>query len=334
VTLPASIGFPALMQEFFCQRLIAQRNVSPSTVASYRDGFRLLLSFAEKRLHKTPSAMNFTDFDAPMVLEFLDYIERERGNAARSRNLRLTAIRSFMRFASQRDPTILPTAQRVLAIPTKRFDRPMVGFLSRDEIEVIQNAPNPARWSGRRDRVLIATLYNTGARVSEIVGVRRRDLTLDRSPFICLHGKGRKERSVPLWRATTAALRAWLAHLPQSPDQPIFPNRAGHAMTRSGVETRLDAAVQAAQQKCPTLRGRRISPHVLRHTTAMHLLQAGVDITVIALWLGHESTATTHLYVEADLQMKERALAKVPAPEVSAGRYKPGDTLLAFLEGL
>lgn len=329
-----SIGFPALVQEFFCQRLVAQRNVSPCTVASYRDGFRLLLSFAEERLHKTPSAMQFADLDAPLVLDFLDHIERERENAPRSRNLRLTAIRSFMKFASQRDPTILPTAQRVLAIPTKRFDRPMVGFLSRDEIEAIQNAPDPATWSGRRDRVLIATLYNTGARVSEIIRVRRRDVMLDRSPFVCLHGKGRKERSVPLWRATAVALRAWFAQLPESPEQPAFPNRAGRAMTRSGVEDRLGAAVHASEQKCPTLRGRRVSPHIVRHTTAMHLLQAGVDITVIALWLGHESPSTTHLYVEADLQMKERALEKVQAPTVNPGRYKPGDDLLAFLEGL
>lgn len=334
MTRPASLGFPALVQEFFCQRLIAQRNVSPCTVASYRDTFCLFLAFAEKQLHRTPAALHLADLDAPLVLDFLEHIEKERRNVPRSRNLRLTAIRSFMKFASLRDPTTLPTAQRVLAIPTKRFDRPMVGFLSRDEIDAIQNAPGSATWSGRRDGVLITTLYNTGARVSEIVGVRRCDLALDRSPFIRLHGKGRKERSVPLWRGTAVALGTWLAQLPKLPEQPVFPNRRGCAMSRSGVEKRINAAVRAAAQTCPGLRERRVSPHTLRHTTAMHLLQAGVDITVIALWLGHESPATTHLYVEADLQMKERALAKIQPPNASPRRFTPDDRLLAFLEGL
>lgn len=334
MTTSASLSFPALVQEFFCQRLIAQRNASPCTVASYRDAFCLLLAFAEKRLHRTPAAMHLADLDAPLVLDFLDHVEKERGNGPRTRNLRLTAIRSFMKFASLREPMTLPTAQRVLAIPTKRFDRPMVGFLSRDEIGAIQNAPDPATWSGHRDRVLLATLYNSGARVSEIVGVRRCDLALERSPFVCLHGKGRKERSVPLWRTTAEALRNWLARLPKMPEQPVFPNRGGRAMSRSGVEKRLDAAVRAAAQKCPALCGRNVSPHTVRHTTAMHLLQGGVDITVIALWLGHESPTTTHLYVEADLQMKERALAKIQPSNAGPGRYKPGDRLLAFLEGL
>ena len=330
----SSPGFPALVQEFFCDRLIAQRNASPGTVASYRDAFRLLFAFAEQRLHKTPSAMELTDVDASLVLDFLDHLEKGRGNTPRSRNLRLTAIRSFMKFASQRDPTALPIAQRVLAIPSKRFDRPMVGFLSRKEVNAILASPESTSWSGRRDRVLFATIYNTGARVSEIVGVRRGDLDLDRSPFVRLHGKGRKERSVPLWRTTVQALRNWLTELPGTPGQPVFPNRAGYALTRSGVEKRLETAVEAAVEKCPTLRDRQVSPHVLRHKTAMHLLQSGVDITVIALWLGHENPATTHLYVEADLQMKERALAKVPPPKATIGRYKPPDRVLAFLESL
>ncbi len=331
---PSSPGFPALVQGFFCDRLIAQRNASPCTVSSYRDTFRLLLAFAEQRLRKTPSAMTLTDIDTSLVLEFLDHLERDRGNTPRTRNLRLTAIRSFMCFASGRDPTALPTAQRVLAIPSKRFDRPMVGFLSREEIAAILATPKSTTWSGRRDHVLLATLYNTGARVSEIIAVRRGDLALDRSPFVRLHGKGRKDRSIPLWRTTVQALRNWLKELPEMSEEPVFPNRAGCAMSRSGVEDRLDKAVRAAVEKCPTLRERHVSPHVLRHTTAMHLLQSGVDITVIALWLGHESPATTHLYVEADLQMKERALAKVAPPSTATKRYKPPDRLLAFLEGL
>jgi integrase/recombinase XerD len=334
MTKSSSPSFPALVQEFFCQRLTAQRNASPETVASYRDTFCLLLAFAEDRLKKTPAEMEFADVDAPLVLDFLDHLESNRGNGVRTRNLRLTAIRSFMKFVSTRSPSVLVIVQRVLAIPAKRFDRSMVGFLSRDEIDAIIAAPDTDSWSGRRDHVLFAALYNTGARVSEIIGVRRRDLSLDRSPFVHLHGKGRKERSVPLWRTTRHALHQWLTQLPESPEQPIFPNRAGHAMSRSGVEERLESAVRSAAKTCPSLCNRRISPHTLRHTTAMHLLQSGVDITVIALWLGHESPTTTHLYVEADLQMKERALARVQPAKVGAGRYRPGDTLLAFLEGL
>jgi site-specific recombinase XerD len=274
------------------------------------------------------------DLDALLVLDFLDHLEKQRNNSARSRNLRLTAIRSFMKFASQRDPTSLPIAQRILAIPAKRFERPMVGFLSREEMNAILNAPDSTSWSGRRDRALFATLYNTGARVSEIVRLQRRDLALQRSPFVHLHGKGRKERSVPLWPATAKTLEEWIARLPGLPEQPVFPNRDGRAMSRSGVEHRLDVAVHAATPSCCSLHNRSVSPHTIRHTTAMHLLQAGVDITVIALWLGHESPSTTHLYIEADLKMKELALAKVQPPNANGGRYKPTDGLLAFLEGL
>ena len=330
----ASLGFAALVQEFFSQRLVVQRNASPCTVASYRDTFRLLLAFAEKRLRRTPTTVEMSDLDAPFVLDFLDHLEKERANTPRSRNVRLTAIRSFMTFASGRDPTTLPIAQRVRAIPTKRFDRPMIGSLSREEIEAVLGAPDDATWSGRRDRILFATLYNTGARVSEIIRVRRGDLALDRSPYVRLHGKGRKERSLPLWPKTARALRSWLTKLPGADEHPVFPNRAGRTMSRSGVEVRLDAAVRIASATCPTLRDRHVSPHVIRHSTAMHLLQAGVDITVIALWLGHESPATTHLYIEADLKMKERALAKVQSPGVKTSRYRPTDGLLDFLDRL
>jgi integrase/recombinase XerD len=333
-TSSSAPSFAALVQEFFCQRLMAQRNASPETVASYRDTFRLLLGFAEERLKKTPSDLAIRDLDPSLVLDFLDHLEQRRGNGVRTRNLRLTAIRSFMKFVSHRDPSVLQTVQRVLAIPSKRFDRPLIGYLSRDEIDAIIAAPATDRWSGRRDRVLFATLYNTGARVSEIIGVRRRDLSLNGSPFIQLHGKGRKDRSVPLWRTTSTALQQWLTTLAASPDQPVFPNRAGSTMSRSGVEDRLDRAVRAATEKCPTLRDRRVSPHTVRHATAMHLLQAGVDLTVIALWLGHESPTTTHLYVEADLRMKQQALEKVQPAHVGAVRYRPTDKLLAFLEGL
>lgn len=326
--------FAMLVQEFFCQRLIAQRQASRHTVASYRDTFRLLLGFAEKRLKRSPAELTLADLDPPLVLDFLDHVEQMRRNRVRTRNLRLTAVRSFMKFVASRDPSALATVQRILAIPTKRFDRPLVGFLPRAEIDAILAAPSSDHWSGRRDRVLFATLYNTGARVSEIVGIRRRDLSLTSSPFVQLHGKGRKDRSVPLWRTTATALQQWLSTLPAAPDQPVFPNRAGDAMTRSGVQDRLNRAVRTAACHCPALRDRRVSPHLVRHSTAMHLLQAGVDLTVIALWLGHENPTTTHMYIEADLKMKQQALEKVPPTHLGTGRYRPPDKLLAFLEGL
>jgi site-specific recombinase XerD len=334
MTTPTAAGFPALLQEFFQRRLLTERAVSEHTIVSYRDTFELLLRYAEQRTGRTPSALTLDDLDAPIVLDFLDYLETARGNSARSRNLRLTAIRSFMRYASLRDPAALPVAQRVLAIPSKRFDRPALDFLSREEIDALLDAPDPNSWSGHRDAVLLAVLYNSGARVSELTGLRVADLLLDRSCALQLHGKGRKQRVVPLWKQTATQLRGWLPRIDRSPAAPVFPNRAGKPLTRSGVEQRLRLAVATASQHCPSLLGRRISPHTLRHTTAMHLLQSGVDITVIALWLGHEDIATTHHYVEADLAMKEAALKHINEPARKPIRYTPPDRLLAFLEAL
>jgi site-specific recombinase XerD len=331
---PTPAGFPALLQEFFQRRLLAERGASAHTIASYRDTFELLLRYAEQRTGRTASALTLDDLDAPLVLDFLDHLEQARGNSPRTRNLRLTAIRSFMRHASLRDPAALPIAQRVLAISPKRFDRPALDFLSRAEVEALLDAPDPTSWSGQRDAVLLAVLYNSGARVSELVGLRVADLLLDRASALHLHGKGRKERIVPLWKSTAAKLRAWLRRIDQSPDAPVFPNRAGKPLTRSGVEQRLRVAVANASPRCPSLAARPISPHTLRHTTAMHLLQSGVDITVIALWLGHEDTATTHLYIEADLAMKEAALRRLDEPSLKPVRYTASDRLLAFLEAL
>lgn len=327
--------FPTLLQDFFQRRLINERGVSAHTVASYRDTFALLLRYATERTGRSPAELRLDDLDAPLILDFLDHLEDQRGNSARTRNLRLTAIRSFMRHASLRDPTCLTVAQRVLAISPKRFDRPALDFLSRDETHALLAAPDANTWSGHRDAVMFSVLYNTGARVSEITGLHITDLLLDRSCAVQLHGKGRKQRVVPLWKNTAAQLRAWLACTDTSPDAPVFPNRAGRPLSRSGVEHRLRLAVQSASQRYPSLASRHVTPHTLRHTTAMHLLQSGVDIAVIALWLGHEDTATTHLYVEADLAMKEAALARIddhaPATPV---RFKASDQLLAFLEGL
>jgi site-specific recombinase XerD len=331
---PTAVGFPALLQEFFQRRLLAERGASGHTIASYRDTFELLLRYAERRTRRAASALTLDDLDAPLVLAFLDHLETERGNSARTRNLRLTAIRSFMHHASLRDPAALPVAQRVLAISPKRFDRPALDFLTREEVEALLDAPDRATWSGQRDAVLLAVLYNSGARVSELVRLRVADLLLDRASALHLRGKGRKERVVPLWKRTAKQLRVWLRRIDRNPDAPVFPNRAGKPLTRSGVEQRLRVAVAKASARCPSLAARRISPHTLRHTTAMHLLQSGVDITVIALWLGHEDTATTHLYVEADLAMKEAALRRLDEPSLKPVRYKPPDRLLAFLEAL
>lgn len=332
MTVPT--GFPALLQDFFQRRLINERGVSAHTVASYRDTFALLLRYATERTGRTPAELRLDDLDAPFILDFLDHLESDRGNSPRTRNLRLTAIRSFMRHASLRDPTCLAVAQRVLAISPKRFDRPALDFLSRDEIHALLDAPDRNRWSGHRDAVMLAVLYNTGARVSELIGLRVADLLLDRSCAVQLHGKGRKQRVVPLWKNTAAQLRAWLTRVDTRPDAPVFPNRAGTPLSRSGVEHRLRLAVQSASQRCPPLAARQVTPHTVRHTTAMHLLQSGVDIAVIALWLGHEDTATTHLYIEADLAMKEAALSRLDDPGRKPVRFKASDQLLTFLEGL
>ena len=271
----------------------------------------------------------------PFSLAFLDHLETERGNSPRTRNLRLTAIRSFWRYVSVRDPTSLPIAQRVLAISTKRFERPALDFLSREEVEALLDAPDRSTWSGQRDAVLFAVLYNTGARVSEVTGLRIADVLLDRGSALHLHGKGRKERVIPLWKSTAKQLRAWFRHIDRSSDAPVFPNRGGQHLSRSGVEKRLRGAVKKATKRCPSLLARPISPHTLRHTTAMHLLQSGVDITVIAMWLGHEDTATTHQYIEADLAMKEAALRRLedPGPRRPV-RFKAEKSLLSFLDAL
>ncbi len=329
-----SPSFPTLLQDFFCQRLINQQNASPRTVASYRDSFRLLLRFAQERTKKVPVALTLADLDAPLVLAFLDDLEKSRHNTIRSRNARLAAIRSFLSYAALREPAALPSIQRVLAIPFKRFTSPGIEHLSRDEIAAILDAPDSSTWSGRRDRIMLETSYNTGARVSEIVALSIGDLSMARSASVLIRGKGRKQRTVPLWKRTRGHLREWLRQISSDPAAPLFPNRSGHRLSRSGVEARLRAAVATAGDRCPSLRRRQISPHTLRHTTAMHLLQAGVEITVIALWLGHESITTTHIYMEADLAMKRRALGKLHGPAVTLTRFRPGDRLLQFLEAL
>lgn len=329
-----SPDFATLVRDFFCDRLVGQQDVSPHTVAAYRDTFRLLLIFAGERWRRRPAELSLGNLDAPTVLAFLDHLETDRGNSARTRNARLTAIRAFVTYASARDPTSLPLARQVLAIPRKRFDRPLLGHLTRPEIEAVLAAPDPADWSGRRDRALFTLMYNTGARVSEAIGLRREDLRPGPSATVRLRGKGRKDRVVPLWKATAKLLEGWVSEIPSDPGSPVFPNRFGRPMSRSGVEDRLAWAVTAAAQRQPSLAGKRVSPHTLRHTTAMHLLQAGVDVTVIALWLGHESPETTHQYVEADVEMKRRVLGRLDEPPVKATRQPKTDGVLDFLDRL
>jgi site-specific recombinase XerD len=323
-----------LVQQFFTERLIAQRNMSPRTVAAYRDTFRLLLVWFEQKLHKAPSRLALTDLDVTRISAFLDYLEIERHNTIRSRNARFAALRSFLNFATRKEPAALGTIQGVLAVPMKRFERPLLGYLTREEIEAVLDAPEGNTWCGQRDRVMLMMLYNTGARVSELIRLTPGSVVLEGSACVHLHGKGRKERTVPLWRTTAGVLRQWLRRHPRAADQPLFPNRVGGPMTRTGVTDRLKLAVTKAAKRHPELTKRHISPHTIRHSTAMHLLQAGVDLTVIALWLGHESTATTHMYVEADLAMKELALNAVRAPRIKSKRFRPTEGILAFLEGL
>jgi len=328
-------SFAALVQAFFAEHLSQQGALSPQTIAAYRDAFMLFLGFAEAHLCRSPATITLADITPDLIMGFLDHLERERHNSVRSRNARLAALRSFLKFAAHRDVSSLQVIEHALGVPAKRFERPMLGYLSREQMLAVIGMPD-ATWIGQRDHALLLLLYNTGARVSEIVGVKVGEVVLhEGAACVHLHGKGRKQRSVPLWRSTVRAIRAWLRRNPQFVSgSPLLPNRDGQSMSRWNVTQRLHRAVQVAAESCPDLATRPISPHTIRHTTAMHLLQAGVDITVIALWLGHESPATTHQYVEADLAMKERALARLHEPEAKLRRYRAPDSLIDFLRKL
>lgn len=326
--------FAALVQQFFTEYLVAQRALSPRTVACYRDAMTLFLKFAAASLGKPPMAIRLVDITPELILKFLANLERERRNSVRSRNLRLTALRAFLKFAGRRDVTALHAVERALAVPMKRFERRLLGHLTRPEMIAVLGQPG-SDWTSQRDHLLLGLLYNTGARVSEIIGVRVVDVVLDGAACVHLHGKGRKERSVPLWKSTAVEIRAWLRANPQlRGPAALLPNRSGHAMTRCNVAQRLALAVQRAAAEQPSLKTKRVSPHTLRHSTAMHLLQSGVPFNVIALWLGHESTNTTHRYVEANLEMKEKALARLEAPDIKLKRFRATDDLMKFLQTL
>jgi site-specific recombinase XerD len=322
------------LQAFFTERLITQRHASPHTVAAYRDTFRLLLGFAEHHLGKPPSRLHVDDLDADLIGAFLDHLETGRANSARTRNARLAAIHSFFRYAALRHPEHAAVIERILAVPPKRFERHTVSFLTDPEIDALLDAPDRATWLGRRDHTILLTAIQTGLRVSELTNLRCSDVILTTGAHIRCVGKGRKERATPLTATTVGVLRAWLAEREAAPADPLFVTTRGQALSRYGINAIIDRHVLAATPSCPSLASKVVTAHTLRHTAAMRLLHAGVDTTVIALWLGHESVETTQMYVHADLTLKERALSRTTPIGSPPGRYRPSDDLLAFLEAL
>lgn len=332
--MSVQVSFAVLLESFFTERLMRQRQASAHTIASYRDTFKMLLQFVHKRLHKAPSALCLEDVDAPLVAAFLDDLEASRGVTARTRNLRLTAVHSFFRFASFEAPTHAAQIGRVLAIPAKRFARGLVPFLSRPEVDALLAAPDQRTWFGRRDHALMLLAVQTGLRLSELTSLQPEDVHLGAGAHVRVIGKGRKERCTPLSKNTRAVLSSWLREPPKAQGQPLFPNARGGRLSGHGVHYLLSKHVEAANTVCTSLKRKRVSPHVLRHTTAMDLLQAGVEQSVIALWLGHESIETTQIYLEADLALKEQMLGKTTPPGGKPGRYRPDDKLLGFLNSL
>lgn len=323
-----------LLEGFFTQRLMQQRQASRHTISSYRDTFRQLLKFTQKRRHKPPSRLVLEEIDAPLIVAFLDHLEKHRGVSIRSRNLRLTAIHSFFRYAAFEAPAHSAQIQRVLAIPSKRFTRTLVNFLTRSEVDALLAAPDPLSWFGRRDHAFLLVAAQTGLRVSEMTGLKREDVTLGTGAHIRVIGKGRKERCTPLAKPTTAVLKAWLREPQRGSGQVLFPNARGERLSVHGVQYMIGKHRATASRVCPSLKRKRVTVHVLRHTVAMDLLQAGIDRAVIALWLGHESVETLQIYLEATLAMKEQALDKTKSPRGKSGRYRPGDQLLGFLDSL
>jgi site-specific recombinase XerD len=329
-----TLSLAPLLERFFTQRLMQQRQASPHTISSYRDTFRMLLKFAQQRLHTPPALLTFEAVDAPLIVAFLDHLEKHRGLSPRSRNLRLTAIHSFFRYAAFEAPDHAAQIQRLLAIPGKRFTRAQVPFLTRPEVEALLAAPDQRTWFGRRDHAFLLVATQTGLRLSEMTGLTRNDVTLGIGAHIRVIGKGRKERCVPLAKPTVTVLKAWLREPPRGDGQVLFPNARGTRLTPDGVHYLLVRHVQAAAKICPSLKAKRVTVHRLRHTMAMDLLQQGVDRSVIALWLGHESLDTTQIYLEATLAMKEKALSKMKPLNGKFKRYRPGDRLLGFLNNL
>jgi integrase/recombinase XerD len=325
---------PTLVQAFFMDRLMRQRQCSPHTVASYRDTFRLLLQYAQRRLGKPPSNLTVPDLDTPLMGAFLDHLERERKNSARSRNVRLAAIHSFFRYVALHAPEHGAVAQRVLAMPSKRYSRRPIAFLTTVEVDALLAAPDLETWSGRRDRAFLMLAVQTGLRAAELSGLRCEDIMLGAGAHVRCEGKGRKCRCTPLGKDTVGVLRGWMRERHGRPEDPVFPTMRGTAFSHDALQYMLDKHVPAARRRCPSLARKRVTPHVLRHTLAMDLLHHGADQTLIALWLGHESPETTSIYLHADMQLKERALANTTAKKVPVPRFRPSDSVMDFLKGL
>ena len=324
---------PAL-QAYFTQRLITQRSSSPETIAAYRDAFRLLLRFAQQQTGKQPFELDIDDLDAPLIGSFLKHLEDDRGNSPRTRNARLGAIHSFYRYCALEHPEHAHTIARVMAIPTKRYERNTVTYLDRDEIAALLAAPDKHTWLGRRDHALLTLMVQTGVRVSELTGLRVGDVHLGTGSHIRVLGKGRKRRATTLTGETVKILRAWTKERQGQPEEPLFPTRQGQTLSRYTVGVIVAKHTATATTACSSLQSKRVTPHTLRHTNAMLLRAKGVDIATIALWLGHESTQTTHIYEHADPALKEQAIARTAPLGTKPGRYRPSDTLLAFLEAL
>lgn len=322
------------LQAFFTDRLIRQRHASDHTIAAYRDTMRLLLGYVTARTGIPPSRLDISQLDAPMIGGFLDHLELERGNSVRTRNARLSAIHSLFQFAALTHPEHADSIARVLAIPPKRFDRALIAYLTEDEVDALLSACDPNTWTGRRDHALLLLAAQTGLRISELLALTPGDVHLGAGPHVACHGKGRKDRITPLTQAAITALRAWIAELGTHPGAPLFPTRRGNRLSRDAIEHRLAHYTATAAAGCPSLQGKTITAHVLRHTTAMRLLHAGVDTSVIALWLGHVSVETTQIYLHADMTLKEKALARTTPTHGRDSRYRPPDNLIAWLEAL
>jgi site-specific recombinase XerD len=329
-----SASFPSLLQSFFTDRLLRQRQASPHTIAGYRDCFRLLLHFVKERLGKMPSQLRIEDLDAPFVCLFLDHLEGNRKNSARTRNVRLGALHSFFRYVALEEPAHALHCQRILAVPNKRHEQRPIDFLTREEIDALLAIPNPSTWLGRRDQTLLLVAVQTGLRVSELIGLNCQDVALGTGAHVRCLGKGRKQRCTPLRPETAKMVDTWLRERAGQPADPLFPSIRGDRLSRDAIEHLLAKYAHRAAQTCPSLRGKRVSPHVCRHSAAMDLLHHGVGRSVIALWLGHESAETTNVYLHADMRLKEKALSHTEALGIKPGRYRPDDQLLAFLETL
>lgn len=323
-----------ILEAFFTERLGRQRAASPHTMAAYRDAFRLLLGFAQIHTGISPARLDLAQLDAPLIGAFLNHLETDRHNAVSTRNARLAALHSFYSYAALRCPEHAAVIQRVLALPYKRAERAVVCFLTPEEVGALLSSPDQTRWIGRRDYTLLALATQAGLRVSEITGLRRADVELGPGPHVRCRGKGRKDRVTPLTRNTATALRAWLREAPGPQDAPLFPTSTGRRLSRDAVRLLVARHTRSAAVVCPSLVHKKVTPHVLRHTSAMALLRAGVDTSVIALWLGHETTKTTQIYLHADLTLKQRALARTAPTKAATRRYRPSDTLIAFLEAI